>query len=202
MNHVLKTGLVVFFLIFTAGCATKQLAKHYYLLDAGAGAEDSLRFSTPLSFSVQIAPFDINPAFNQNRIALRTRSHELRYFYYHLWAERPAIAVRYFVFDQFERYRLFTDCTLQIGARAPDYFVTGYIDQIERLENNERSAARLKMTFELIQTQQNKKIVVHRFNRTVPFKKNGAMNLFAAALSKALDQEVRIFAKKIYDTLR
>ena len=202
MILTLKKLFLILLSLALAGCAAEQIAKRYYLLDQPGDEPDSLSFTEPLEYSAQVAPFDINPAFNQTRIALRSKSHELQFFYYHLWAERPAIAVRYFVYDKLIKYDLFETCQLQIGARAPDYFITGFIDQVERLELRDHSAAHLKMTLELVQTSQNKKIIVHRIERTIPFKKGGGMNLFAAAISKALSEEVRIFAKEIYDTLR
>jgi len=193
---ILATVVLVF------SCTQKQIVKHYFILGEDRASEDSLYFAQPLPFSVQISSINIMPAYNQTRIALRSKSHELRYYYYNLWAERPSQAIRFFIFTRLKQSNLFQRCISDIGATTPDYTVNGYVEQLERVHLPDNYFAHLRMRLELIDVTSNRAVASRRIDRRVPLKENSPMNDFAAAISKILQEETNTFFSEIYQTLK
>ncbi len=189
-------------LLFTFSCAQKEIIKHYFILGEDSVNQDSLHFAAPLPFAVQVSAINITPAYNQTRIALRSKSHELRYYYYNLWAERPSQAIRFFIFNRLKQSNLFDICLSEIGVLTPDYTLGGYVEQLERVALPDNYSAHLKMRLELIDVKTNRIIAGRRIDRSMPLEENSPMNNFAAAISKILLEETNVFFGEIYQTLK
>ncbi len=194
--------IAVFILILTLmllfSCSQKQIIKHYYLLDVPyTGPADTAGFSTSLPYTVQILPFEISKAFDQNRIALRTKSNQIEYYYYNFWATDPGTAVREFIFHYLRSSHLFRNISLQLPRWQPDFFLNGSIEQIERLSLPDQSSAHLKMQLWLSDRKSGAVLVEYRFDRYEPLRKNAAMNIFAAKISRILGEELGVFGNRI-----
>lgn len=188
-------------LLLTFSCAQKQIVKHYFILGEDSAYRDSLKFMPPLPFAVQVSGISISPAYNQTRIALRSKSHELRYYYYNLWAERPSQAMRFFIFNRLKQSNLFKRCISEIGSQTPDYMLNGYVEQLERLDLPGHYSAHIKMRMELVGVKTNQTVAVRRIDRSLPLRENSPMNDFAAAISKILLEETNAFFSEIYQKL-
>lgn len=203
-KHIL---VLLFFLagLLMSSCTQKLVVTRYYLLSANqdmdATGMEADSISHPLPYSVEIARFKISKAYDRERIAVRTQSHELYYYFYHSWAVDPQSAIRFFVWDQVYRSNLFRACEMEFFKGTPDYQITGLIDQIERTDMKKQSAAHLKMSLELRRYPSGELILNHHFDRSVPIRESASMNTFAQLVSLILLEECTAFIEQIKSAL-
>lgn len=197
--------LVVLSILLLTGCAAEQRTIRYYTIDAFAltplNREDRVQ-RPPLPFVVEVGDFSTAGPYNDTRIALRTEANEIQYFYFHQWAELPGQAVRYFVWRVLNEERVFDVCQLRFSVTVPQLIVTGAINQLERIDMDDRTGANINMSFELVDMREQRVLVVHDFRRMVPFPAHAPMNIFANEVSRVLLEEVQSFIDKIYEHFR
>lgn len=200
---MIKTKKLLGFILLTLtiwSCGSSPVIKRYFILDSAnlnISIADSLKMSHPLPYAVKVEPFSISRSYNQDRIALRTRSNELQYYYENNWAEGPATAIRYFTWQQLKNAHLFERCFIQASDRDPDLLVTGAIHRIERMVRNDGHAAHVAMTLELVNLRSGKTLVSHHFDRELPLEDDARMNIFARLVSQILNEESTQFIHKI-----
>ncbi len=181
-------------------CSHSTVVPRYYILSdqsEPASATDSMAKET-LPYVAEMGRINISDAYNRERIALRTKRHELNYYYYHLWAQPPATAIRYFVWKRLFERQIFDETILEVVNRLPKYRVIGVVDQIERTGFENNHGAHLKMTLALYDYETGQAVFRHSFDRTETMKAKTDMNTFAAVISDILRQETDRFINKIY----
>jgi ABC-type uncharacterized transport system auxiliary subunit len=196
MNPYKNLGLLFAIVVLLSSCAGEQIITKYYILDSPTSYSDSLLVPY-IPCKVRINPFSISEAYNQLRIALKTRSHELNYYYYNNWADNPADAIRYFSWKRIKDSGLFEMCELRLTDQIPDLYINANIHQIERMDLKKEHAAHLNMTFELLEVKTGRSLVIHEFDRSETFDKASGMNVFAESLSRILARETDLFLLKI-----
>jgi len=196
-KQLVVLGISLFLLI---SCGKDAVIKRYFILDYPPTLTETTKTDV-LPFHVKIEPFQIARSYNQDRIALRTRSNELQYYYHNNWAESPASAVRYFIWQKLKQCGFFQSCEMSIGEISPDYFVTGTISRIERLVREDDHAAHLKMILELKEINTGKTALVFSFDRSEPIEDDAKMNEFAQMISKILNEQSIIFIEQLYEAL-
>ncbi len=189
-------------LILAAGlcllsCGKKAILRKYYLLEApetvmSTVVSDSLCFAA----HVDVRSFQISKAIDQTRIALRSDTHELNYYFYHHWAVSPSAGVADMVFDILGRKNCF-DRLVRGYSTHPDYIVTGHLRHLERDETGAKISAHLAGTIELIRQQTGKAVIKHEFDRLEPVKEEKSMNAFVDVLCRILMSETEIFCQEI-----
>lgn len=179
-------------------CTSDRVLKKYYILSEIAPEQqaDSSAHNT-ISLNAQVTAFKAARAYQQNRIALRTQSNELSYFYYHNWADNPASAVRYFVWNKLNSARLFKSCLLDLTLNPPDIFINGYVEQIERTGIRDNYSAHLKMYLEVVDVKSGDVLLRHSFDRSLPIEEDSSMNLFTQKISRILTEETNRFMQLI-----
>lgn len=186
-------------------CTQKLVVTRYYLLstDQKITEPDTEpgNITQPLPNSVEIGRFRISKAYDRERIAVRTQSNEIYYYFYHSWAIDPQSAIRFFVWNQVYQSNLFQACEMEFFKGTPDYQITGLIDQIERTDMKKQSAAHLKMNLELRQYPSGELILNHHFDRYVPMRESASMNTFAQLISQILLEECDTFIMQINSAL-
>ncbi len=193
------SGWVVLFLLaaILTGCTRQILVTTYYLLDyRPVTANPELLLKKPIPHRVQVLNFRIPRSFDSLRIIGRFSSHQINYYHYSLWAVRPQQAAADLLMQHINAYNLFQECAREFLNAAPDFEITGEIQQIEKFESEAYIAAHLKMSFELYDRKSNERVVMHEFDREVPLPDNN-MTIFAKALSDILNQEAEIFLVKV-----
>ena len=169
-------------------CSKKAMIRKFYVLETQSsiiGVQgDRIR---PLAGNVDVRDFRIRKAFEQTRIAVRSESHELNYYYYHHWAARPSSVIPSGIFRRCARG--FTN--------KPDFIIQGQVDRVERIEKERIAAAHLSAVLELTDEKTDSSIVRHSFDLTVDLKKDKSMNGFARAISYLLEQESLVFIEKM-----
>ena len=113
-------------------CGKKALIRKYYILDAPRELIETDSTDTVcLPLNVDVRDFQISKAINQTRMALKSDSHELNYYFYHHWAVRPAAAVADMVYQILSRENCFQQLTRGYSSR-PRFVLTGDIRHLER----------------------------------------------------------------------
>ena len=180
------------------GCGRRVIIRKYYLLEnprLSAPADPAV--PQPLPFSVDVRDFQVGKAFDQTRIAARSGSNELDYYFYHHWAVRPSMALADMTHELVDGAGLFQRCTRGYSYR-PDFIITGHVLRLERLlADAGDDAAHLAIVFELIDTSSEQRLVRHEFERTTRLDRDVSMNGFAHAVSRTVYEETTLFAEKI-----
>lgn len=190
---------IIFALLFTAillpGCAKKAMLRKYYVLEPPVSVEQK-KFPQPLALNIECKPFHVARAFSDPRIVIRSSSHELNYYYYHLWAVRPPSAVSDLVFSTIANSGLFRHCTQKTIVK-PDFYITGEIKQIERFKEGNKEYAHLNGSMKLTDRSGDHEIVLQPFDRQMDITKDNSMNHFAEAISEMLYDETLLFIDKL-----
>lgn len=199
-----KLLLVLFLFLFGLSflqCGKRAILRKYYLLyDEDVSQEELPAESARLPFSVDIRDFRVSRAYNQTRIALRSQSHELNYYFYHHWAVRPSAAIADLVYSVIQKSGTFRRCSRGYTFN-PDYFITGQIDQIERLQKGKKAFAHITADFVLMDYRSELPALQHHLEQTVELENEKSMNSFAQTISEILHNETEIFIQKIVEFL-
>ena len=195
------TILILIFSLFFIQCSKKTMLRKYYVLEiALPQMEASLDSLSALPYRFEVKDMTVAKAYNQTRIALRSASHELNYYYYHNWAVRPPVAISDLVYQIMKNSGVCPN-TSRGHMANPDYIVTGYIDQLERNELGDRPVAHISGYFELNQATTDKRVVNYQFNRDMDLVNTHSMNTFADVISTILFEETQGFIRKIHQEL-
>ena len=184
------------FLVF---CARKTLIRNYYLIEFPQTiAQSESAQSFPLE--VDVRDFRVSRAFEQTRIALRTDTKELNYFYYHHWAVRPAYALADQVHTVFDQKGLFAKCTRGLSA-DPNYIIGGNVQILGGNHKDDPPTAHLSMTLFFMDAESSVSNLQHRFDRSLPLD-DKSMNSYAEKLSQILLEETLVFYEQISEYLQ
>ncbi|MBN1894224.1 membrane integrity-associated transporter subunit PqiC [bacterium] len=187
-------------LILWAGCAPKAVVRRYYLLEAPALPDSSAFCSEPLPVAAAFEDIRVAQAFDQERIALRSGSYELSYYYYHHWAVRPSDALSDAVFHIIRNANLFK--RLDHSAAADCRFIlTGELIRMERISEGKWDSAHLSGEFRLLDKEDRATLLVHPFDRQVVLEPRRDMNAFADAVNRIVGEETIAFIMKISEKL-
>jgi ABC-type uncharacterized transport system auxiliary subunit len=192
--------------IFLISCSAERLVTKYYLIEPSS-VSDSIpikNYSNNIenNFSSEIRKFSVSKPYDQDRIVLRTKSNEINYYYYHKWAEAPSNSITFFLRDKIKQANIFSAFDFILYDVPVNYVVMGTVNQIERVDLNDNSAAHLRMKLELVEKETGKTILEHSFDRYSPINKNTSMNLFAREINKILSEETNFFIEIIYSNLQ
>lgn len=178
-------------------CAPKIVQRKYFLLEYPSILKDSsLVLQEPFAYKVQIQNMKLPRTYDRTSIVVRYSTHQIDYYRYSLWAIRPQILVSDLVAKHFRAYHLFEMSEREFLDEKPDFEVIGYINAIEKFENDLYKAAHLSMALYLRRSSDFDLIVKHEFDRTEELP-TFDMSLFAKKLSDILREECDIFIGKI-----
>lgn len=196
------TKVILVLLIVGIGlssCSKKVMIRRYYVLESPAAIQQQdFGIDKAFPYRVDIRDFRVAKAFDQTRIAIRSESHELNYYFYHHWAVRPASAISDLVYYFIDRAGIFISCSSEYSLN-PDYLVTGLVHSIERIQTEDSVAAHIHATFQLINAKSELEVLRYEFDRSVVLTKDKSMNKFAGAVSDILCQETEKFVRKMVE---
>jgi ABC-type uncharacterized transport system auxiliary subunit len=185
--------------ICVTSCSRKVITRRYYVLESlAAQQKQDYGIEKALPYKVDIRDFRVAKAFNQTRIAIRSESHELNYYFYHHWAVRPTAAVSDLVYDIIDRAGVFLSCSSEYSLN-PDYIITGFVHAIERIQTKHTVSAHLHATFQLIDADTDLEVLRYEFDRKTELEKDKSMNSFANAISDILRQETETYIRNILE---
>lgn len=186
-------------LVLMTDCAKKAMIRKYYVLETTSSKDRRIpHFVRTLPFRVEVRDFRVDRAFDQNRIAVRSASNELDYYFYHYWAVRPPVSVADLVYQVLDRTQLFQRLT-RVYSITSDYIVSGQISNIERVDQEKQTSAHIAGTIELIDAKSDITVLRYEFDQSMPMAKDRSMNRFAALISEMVFQESEAFSRKLAD---
>ena len=178
-------------------CGKKAMIRKYYVLETQKVNQritgDPIQ---PVAGNVDVRDFRITKAFEQTRIAVRSESHELNYYYFHHWAARPSSVIPDMVCSLVDRAGLFHHCARGFTSK-PAFLIKGQVEKIERIHKNNTVAAHISAILELTEEKTNTPVLRHDIDLIVELKDDKSMNAFARAISYLLEQETEVFITKM-----
>ena len=155
-------------------------------------------YGDKIPIRVEIRDFQVAKAFDQTRIALRTGSNEIDYYFYHHWAVRPTVALADMVYEIMEKSDLFLKISREYSVTT-EYTITGTIHRLERVEGSFHPKAHLAGRLELIDVKEDLPVIGYEFDQKMDLRNDRSMNKFAAVLSEMLHQETEAFIRLMAD---
>jgi len=181
------------------GCSRPVSTTRYYLLEYSPIAKNkSLMLEKPIDKQVQVMNFKIIRSYDSSHIIARFASHQINFYHYSLWAVRPQIAIADLLVQHINTYQLFKDCQREYLDDNPDFEISGEIQQVEKYESQEYTAAHLKMRFDLYDYESKDRRVTYSFDREIPIP-TGDMTIFAKVLSDISQEEAEKFLVKVVE---
>ncbi len=198
-QHLFISAIILFLL---SGCLSQRKATtKYYLIEMPDSLEFSVREKKPyLNGYCNISTVQVPPAFNTQKIAVRSNTHEIKYYSYHFWAQRTDETLTMTLEDYFLRSSVFEGISTRYLSTPPDYKIVTNVYQIEIVEQGEEISAHLSLEFRLTDTKENKLLLVHKVDRN-KLLLNKDLNLFAGAISDLLYEELNIFSERIIQSI-
>ncbi len=198
----LKTGVLVlsFLILASMSCSKKTVVRRYYVIELPAVAMKTFSDSIRFNYRVDVRDFRIAGAFNQTRIALRTGTNELDYYFYHHWAVRPSNAVADFIYDLLVQKQMFTRVSREISYN-PDYWISGDIKSIERMLVDKESYAHIHLVIDFIDARAEETVVHFEEDQTALLESDNSMNTFARKISEILANMTDSFLQRVSEYL-
>lgn len=189
--------LIFFITIMLFSCGKKSIVREYYIIEFPVAIDSTLAEQPSDSRTYcEILPVQIAPAYSQKRIAVRTGTHQINYYYNHEWAIRPEEAITIQIENYLQSRQLFSNVSSRLFRVRPDFSLYVRIHHLEAIQEKQKLLARLHMDLKLYDNTSDQPVVFHTFDtRETLARKN--INLLASSLSDILRLELEKFAYKI-----
>ena len=196
-----KAGLLIvcFIALFTlSSCSlfsSKAPLKHYYQVyyqpQVGSGQ--------PIKATLRIKTFNADKAYKKYNLVYRTSFEEMFYYNTHFWASRPDDMITDLVANHFAKQRVFSDIIITMDKK-PDYVLSGRIQALDEVIEDDKSFARVAIIFELKDYKTADVIVAHSFDTKLETKGRKPVDV-VRAMGEIINSETDIFISKIYETI-
>lgn len=189
--------------LILAGClGRRSIPARYYILDYPTGLEIEINNGAPVQKSCLIRQVNISPAYATTQIALRERTHEIRYFAVNQWAVRPEQSLTSLLVGFIEENNVFRNIyTRPAFNLEPDYIMETTIHHMVLIEEGRDYYARLSLEYALRDPGNDQVIVNHRADRKELLEEKN-LNLFAAAISEIFIEELGKFTGSLLAEFR
>ncbi len=189
-------------LLFVSACGKRAVIRQHYIIEVPVEVDSTLLSKQPLSNEYcEILPIKVRPAYAKKRIAVRTGSHELAYYFYHEWAVRPENAFMNLVESYLQNQRFFAGVASHLWRQNPRYQLSVNVYQLEAIQERQRLLAHLHMDFILQDIVSRETVVFHTCDERRPLRER-KINLLAETVSEILETELQKFGDKIRNYLR
>ena len=195
MKHKVLLLLMLASLV-ALSCSKRITTRRYYVLELTNRTRQARPDSAQFNIKVDVRDFRVARAFDQTRIALRTNTNELDYYFYHHWAVKPSLAVADFVYDIIEEKNLFSVSVRGISY-DPDYIITGDIKSLERIQEDKSAFSHMHMAIELIDARTQVAVVQFEDDQQLPLEPAKNMNTFAGVTSQILMHFTEEFLSRV-----
>lgn len=112
--------------------------KKYYVLKYVPDNFNGRLHNDPYPFTIRVKNFDIENVYEGSRIVYSTSAYELQYYYYRLWAVKPAKMFTDVLSKHISKIRLVKSVTRRLDEGAkPEYEISGRIEAIEEFNNDD-----------------------------------------------------------------
>lgn len=149
LHSLLLLFMLIVICVFAGSCSwfkTQVPFKHHYLLTYTM-PEPIANGKYPIA--VRVKDFSISPTYNRSQLVFRYSPHELEYYNFRLWTDRPNLMISDLIRQTIAASGLFSSVTRKIGDKSPDFTFSGDIHAIEELDSDEQWFAHLAISFNL-----------------------------------------------------
>ncbi|MBN1128974.1 MAG: membrane integrity-associated transporter subunit PqiC [Chitinispirillaceae bacterium] len=145
---------ITFVLLLSAclcGCIfSKVPPKQFYILNYLPSTVRDRLSPTPYPCTMRLRDFRIEDAYNRSQIVYRQSPYELRYYYYRLWAVKPARMITDLVYKHLLIVNLVSAVVRRFDeGAAPDYELTGIIEALDEYDSDDLLFAHVALRFTL-----------------------------------------------------
>ncbi len=178
-------------MLTTTGCfGSKTPDRTYFSIDY-ALAEQAHYTEPKYDASIVIHNFTTSNAYDRQEIVYRSNPYEFQYYWYRLWASKPRKMLREIVSKHLRYTNIFSDVTLAIEDRVPEYEMDVEVTAIEELDASSKDwYAHLAMRMTVSSFEEGTVI----WSRDIDVKHNVADNqpvYVVKAMSEIIDTELQ-----------
>lgn len=196
-----KTLIYLIFLsALLAGCrSSKPQVPVFYLLEYPQTKEMVVNFPL-IPTTIEVEEVNVVSAYSSNQIALREKSHSIRYFTQHNWAIRPDKSIERFILTFYDKNKVFKNIETRFWRIDVDYKLITTIHVLEIVQDKNQFSAHLDIEHQLVKFNSEEVVISHRQETKLPLAKRD-INLFASTISMMLFDELEEFTVKAVATL-
>jgi len=203
MNKTPIYSVAIMLIALSLGCCSKKsISRRYYTINISNRLDSVVRPSNYLiNARCDVARVDIEEAYSSHKIANRTQSNEITYYVYNEWAHEPSEVISRILKQFVECQGIFNQVSSRFTTQQPDYRIETNIEHLEAIESKDQLEAYLEIEFRLINLADGNILVIHRAVEKKPLIDKD-LNLYAAAISDILYEEIQNFSMKIKEAYR
>jgi ABC-type uncharacterized transport system auxiliary subunit len=199
--------LLIIVSLIVSSCSKRITTRRYYLLEIPTTEQRPKPTKSEFSARVDVRDFHVSRAFDQTRIALRTNTNELDYYFYHHWASKPSRIIADYIYELVENRNVFSVLSRSISYN-PDYIIRGDVKSLERIQKDKKAFAHVRILIELINPKTGEVLAQFEDDQRLPLEPANNMNTFARATSQIFRhvtdeflERVRVYLNEHAETL-
>ncbi len=195
IRHLL---IPIILLLAFAGCrSSNEISTQHYILETPSTYDFRWEGEPgPIQGSCEVLTPEIAAAYSSHRIALREKSHQIRYFGFNEWATRPDLSLHKIVVDFMKDNQVFEELVYGRVAVPADYVLETEVFHLEVDNRQEVFHARLQVEFRLWKNGTDELILTHREDRKEALE-GRSLNSFAEVVSRMFTEELAAFTGSI-----
>ncbi len=184
----------MFFIL--AGCRSSQpVTQQFYMLEL----PQAETFQWPEGASTigglcEVAEVNLAPAYATHQIAVREDSHQIRYFTFNEWAERPGQRLTRMITEFMDDHNVFSEVVHGRITRVPDHIIETDIHYIEIDTRNGSFNARIGGEFRLVDNNGGRRVVLSRSIDRHEELDGKNVNEFASSISRMFSEDLHGFS--------
>lgn len=190
-NNLLLTLMIVLLLSSCGG--GKSVVNRFYVLEYPSGLvlapEEGM---SQVDGSLHIEAPVIHQAFATHQIALREDTHEIKYFTFNEWANRPEQSLATILWSYFQDMPVFGQGAVLTGSGQETHALRTHVSRMEVVQHRNDFGARLDVEFLLVDRASGSILSTRKVSREEPLAQRN-LNLFAAAISRVVVEELHEF---------
>lgn len=195
MNVKIVCGILLISVLML-NCGKRITTRRYYVLDIPTSAQQAKPSKPEFTVRVDVRDFHVSRAFDQPRIALRTNTNELDYYFYHHWASKPSLAIADYIYQLIDNRNVFSVLSRSISYN-PDYVIRGDVKSLERIQVDKEAFAHVQILIELVDPKSGEVFAQFEDDQRLPLEPANSMNTFARATSQILRHVTDEFLSKV-----
>jgi ABC-type uncharacterized transport system auxiliary subunit len=169
--------------------------KRYYTLSYVPRATTDRHREGAYPFTIRIREFSIEDAYARPQIVYRRSPFELEYYYYRVWAVKPARMITDLIHSHLSSSGLVSSIIRRYDeGSVPDYELGGMVEAIEEYDSEEIWFAHLALSFRLTRLSDGRVVYSRRFDhrkRVFENKPEYVIKEISAILEYILSQVMR-----------
>ena len=152
-------------MLLMAGCASAPVKKNF-LMNYGPGQMESKLKQGPYPFVIRLKQLDIEEAYARPQIVYRTSPFELQYYFYKVWAVKPARMITDLVYKHLNSAGIVSSIVRRFDEGSkPDFELSGIVEAIEEYDSEDLWFAHIALRLQLRRLVDGRVIYSRRFDQ-------------------------------------